>query len=58
MVRGVLAHHDRLIDQDADADRDPARLMMFEDIPNSRIIRKLNRIAIGSVIATTKALPM
>ena len=35
----------------------PARLMMFDDIPKSRIIRKLNRIAIGSVTATTKALP-
>ena len=35
----------------------PARLMMFDDIPKSRIIRKLNRIAIGSVTATTNALP-
>ena len=35
----------------------PARLMMFDDIPKIRIIRKLNKIAIGSVTATTKALP-
>ena len=35
----------------------PARLMMFDDIPKSRIIRKLKRMAIGSVTATTKALP-
>ncbi len=35
----------------------PARLMMFDDMPKSRIIRKLNRMAIGSVIETTNALP-
>ena len=35
----------------------PARLMMFDEMPKSRIIRKLKRIAIGSVTATTKALP-
>ena len=32
----------------------PARLMMFDERPRTRIIRKLNRIAIGSVTATTK----
>ena len=36
----------------------PARLMMLDGIPKSRIIKKLKRIAIGSVRATTKALPM
>ena len=25
VVRGVLAHHDRLVDQDADGDRDPGQ---------------------------------
>jgi len=35
----------------------PARLMMFDERPRTRIIRKLNRIAMGSVTATTKALP-
>ena len=35
----------------------PARLMMFDGIPSRRIIRKLNRIASGRTIATTKALP-
>ena len=35
----------------------PARLMMFDEMPNIRIIRKLNRIAIGSVIETTNAPP-
>ena len=34
----------------------PARLMMFDEMPNSRIRRKLNRIASGRVTATTKAL--
>ena len=35
----------------------PARLMMFDDMPNRRIIRKLKRMAIGSVIETMKAPP-
>ena len=35
----------------------PARLMMFDEMPKSLIIRKLNRMAIGSVTTTTKAFP-
>ena len=35
----------------------PARLMMFDEMPKSRIIRKLKRIASGSVTTTTNALP-
>ena len=30
---------------------------MFDEMPKSRIIRKLNRIASGSVTTTTNALP-
>ena len=47
VVRGVLGHHDRLVLQDADVMAIPARLMMFDGMPKSFIIRKLNRIASG-----------
>ena len=35
----------------------PARLMMFEETPTIRIMRKLKRMAMGKVSETTKAPP-